>query len=80
MTRKAEGGVSPHSGSNHPTQGQTTGTVNPGLIWFGKYIQLGVEATVPINSRTGKNVGVLGLVHFFIDDLFPHSLGRPLFP
>ena len=25
-------------------------------------------------------VGVLGLVHFFIDDLFPHSLGRPLFP
>ena len=54
--------------------------VNPGLIWFGKFLQLGVEATIPINERTGKHVGVLGLVHVFIDDLFPHSLGRPIFP
>ena len=65
---------------NRGCGGQTTGTVNPGLIWFGKYLQLGVEATVPINTRSGKNVGVLGLVHVFIDDLFPQSLGRPLFP
>jgi hypothetical protein len=65
---------------NRGCGGQTTGTVNPGVIWFGKYLQLGVEAIIPINERTGKNVGVLGLVHFFIDDLFPHSLGRPLFP
>jgi hypothetical protein len=65
---------------NRGCSGQTTGTVNPGLIWFGKYLQLGVEASVPINTRSGKNVGVLGLVHFFIDDLFPQSLGRPLFP
>ena len=65
---------------NRGCGGQTTGTVNPGLIWFGKYLQLGVEATVPINTRSGKNVGILGLVHFFIDDLFPQSLGRPLFP
>jgi hypothetical protein len=65
---------------NRGCGGQTTGTVNPGLIWFGKYLQLGVEATVPINARSGKNVGLLGLVHVFIDDLFPQSLGRPLFP
>jgi hypothetical protein len=65
---------------NRGCGGQTTGTVNPGLIWFGKYLQLGVEAIIPINERTGKNVGVRGLVHLFIDDLFPHSLGRPLFP
>ena len=26
--------------------GQTTRTVKPGLIWFGKYLQRGVEATV----------------------------------
>lgn len=64
---------------NRGCGGQTTGTVNPGVIWFGKYLQLGVEAIIPINERTGKNVGVLGLVHFFIDDLFPYSLGRPLF-
>jgi hypothetical protein len=65
---------------NRGCGGQTTGTVNPGLIWFGKYLQLGVEAIIPINERTGKNVGIRGLVHLFIDDLFPHSLGRPLFP
>jgi hypothetical protein len=59
--------------------GRTTGTVNPGLIWFGKYLQLGLEATIPINDRSGKNIGVRGLVHFFIDDLFPQSLGRPIF-
>jgi hypothetical protein len=64
---------------NRGCGGRTTGTVNPGLIWFGKYLQLGLEAAIPINDRSGKNVGVRGLVHFFIDDLFPQSLGRPIF-
>ncbi len=65
---------------NRGCNGETTGFVNPGLIWFGKSIQLGIEAQIPINDRTGKNVGVLGLVHFFLDDLFPKSIGRPIFP
>jgi hypothetical protein len=60
-------------------QGQTTGTINPGIIWAGKYFQVGVEAVVPINERTGNNVGVIAQLHLFVDDLFPHSLGRPLF-
>jgi hypothetical protein len=67
------------SPANRGAQGQTTGTINPGIIWAGKYFQLGVEAVVPINERTGNNVGVIAQLHFFIDDLFPHSLGRPLF-
>lgn len=64
---------------NRGCDGRTTGTVNPGLIWFGKSVQLGIEVAIPINKRTGKNVGLLGLLHFFIDDLFPQSLGRPIF-
>jgi len=64
---------------NRGTEGQTTGTINPGIIWAGKYFQVGVEAIVPINERTGNNVGVIAQLHFFVDDLFPHSLGRPLF-
>jgi hypothetical protein len=60
-------------------KGQTTGFVNPGLIWFGKSMQLGIEAQIPINSRSGKTVGVLGLIHLFIDDLFPKSIGSPIF-
>jgi hypothetical protein len=65
---------------NRGCGGQTTGTVNPGVVWFGKVFQLGLAAQIPVNSRTGNNVGVLGLVHFFIDDLFPESIGRPIFP
>jgi hypothetical protein len=64
---------------NRGARGQTTGTINPGVIWAGKYFQVGVEAIVPINERMGTNVGVIAQLHFFMDDLFPHSLGRPLF-
>jgi hypothetical protein len=59
--------------------GGTTGTLNPGLIWSGQSIQLGVEAIVPVNRATGSNVGVLAQLHFYIDDIFPHSLGTPIF-
>jgi len=58
---------------------ETTGTINPGMIWSSKYVQVGVEAMIPINKRTGESVGVIGQVHFYLDDLFPRSLGRPLF-
>ncbi len=59
--------------------GQTTGTINPGVIWAGQHFQFGVEAIVPINQRTGNNVGMIAQLHFYLDDLFPHSVGRPLF-
>jgi hypothetical protein len=59
--------------------GKTTGTVNPGIIWVGKYFQLGLEAIVPINERTGKVIGVRGQIHFFLDDIFPTTIGRPIF-
>ncbi len=58
---------------------QFTGTVNPGIIWAGKYFQIAVEAIIPVNDRTGKNVGIRGQLHFFLDDLFPNSIGKPLF-
>jgi len=59
--------------------GGTTGTINPGLIWSGQYTQLGIEATIPVNHASGDNVGVLMQLHFYVDDIFPHSLGTPLF-
>lgn len=59
--------------------GKTTGTVNPGLIWQGDFFQIGVEAVIPVNDRTGKNVGVQASLTFFLAELFPKSLGRPLF-
>jgi hypothetical protein len=64
---------------NRGQGGETTGTIDPGVIWSSKYLQFGVEAIVPINGRSGNSVGVIGQVHFYLDDLFPRSLGRPLF-
>ena len=64
---------------NRGARGQTTGTINPGVIWSGKYFQVGAEAVIPMNSRTGNDVGFIAQLHFYLDDLFPHSIGRPLF-
>jgi hypothetical protein len=58
---------------------RTTGTINPGLLWSGRYLQLGAEAIIPINEKSGESVGAALQLHFYVDDLFPHSFGRPLF-
>jgi hypothetical protein len=60
---------SPISG---PEKRHTSAFANPGVIWAGKYVQLGLEAQVPINNFSGKNVGVTGLIHLFIDDIWPN--------
>jgi hypothetical protein len=60
-------------------KGQITGTVNPGVVWCGKFMEFGIAAQVPVNSRSGSSVGVLGLFHLYVDDLFPQSIGRPIF-
>ncbi len=55
-----------------PDKRRTTAFANPGLLWAGKYVQLGIEAQVPMNDFSGKNAGVRGLVHVFIDDIWPN--------
>jgi hypothetical protein len=57
----------------------TTGTVSPGVIWIGKYFQVGLEAIIPVNRASGTGVGVLAQLHFYLDDLFPTGLGKPIF-
>lgn len=64
---------------NGDCKNQTTGTVNPGIAWIGKYTELGIAAEIPMNPRSGANTGVFVLFHLFIDDLFPKSIGRPIF-
>ncbi|TAM04723.1 MAG: hypothetical protein EPN70_10725 [Paraburkholderia sp.] len=59
--------------------GHTTGTINPGLIWLNRYGQFGIEAQIPVNRATGTHVGVLVQAHLYFDDMFPNSLGKPLF-
>jgi len=57
----------------------TTGTINPGVLWAGQTIQLGIEAVIPLNSRSGSKTGIIAQLHFYLDDLFPGSIGKPLF-
>jgi hypothetical protein len=57
----------------------TTGTINPGVLWVGNTFQVGVEALIPINHQSGSNVGVIGQLHFYLDDIDPRGIGRPLF-
>ena len=63
---------------NRDAGGLTTGTINPGVIWSGRYFQVGVEAVIPANRHTGDNVGVIGQLHFYLDDVFPKIFSKPL--
>ncbi len=64
---------------NADCKNQTTGTVNPGIAWIGKYSELGIAAEIPLNPRSGATIGVFVLFHLFLDDIFPKSIGRPVF-
>jgi hypothetical protein len=58
----------------------TTGTINPSVVYSEQAWQIAVEAVIPVNSASGRNVGVIAELHFFLDDLFPNSVGKPLIP
>jgi hypothetical protein len=66
-------------GNNFGNPWITTGTINPGVIWAGYYFQVGVEAIIPINRASGTGVGGIVQLHFYLDDIFPNTIGRPLF-
>ena len=57
----------------------TTGTINPGVIWVGNYFQVALEAIVPVNRASGSGVGAMAQLHLYLDDIFPTTIGRPLF-
>ena len=66
--------------SNTVTSGTvTTGTISPGLIYVGKTFQIAVEALIPVNRQSGASVGVIAQLHLYLDDIFPNSIGRPIF-
>jgi hypothetical protein len=58
---------------------KTTGTINPGVIYVSNYYQIGLEAIIPVNRDSGRNVGAMAQLHVYLDDLFPSTLGKPLF-
>jgi hypothetical protein len=63
---------------NRGQTGMTTGTVQPGVIWAGQYFQVGAEMIIPTNSLSGHGIGGVVQLHFYLDDLFPNSIARPI--
>lgn len=64
---------------NRAGAGLTTGTINPGVLWETDYFQIGAEANIPVNGRSGAHVGVTVQMWIYIDDIFPRTFGHPLF-
>jgi len=64
---------------DHGCDGDVTGTVNPGIIFFNHWGQVSFEAQIPVTNRTGDSVGGLLQLHFNLDDVFPNTLGKPIF-
>jgi len=64
-----------------PTGQQTTGTIAPGVLYDADTWQFGIEATIPANNATRQTqgLGFIAQFHLFVDDIFPDSLGKPLF-
>lgn len=60
---------------DHGCGGRTTGTINPGFIWVGKYSQIGFELMIPVNHASGSHIGFLLQYHLYLDDIFPSWKG-----
>ena len=57
----------------------TTGTINPGVIWVGEYLSVRRRGDDPGQPAERQHVGVIAQLHFFLDDIFPNTIGRPIF-
>ncbi len=58
---------------------ETTGVVGPSVYYIGQYFEIGVMAQIPVNEASGRHVGALAVLDFFLDDIAPNSIGKPLF-
>jgi len=59
--------------------GRLRGTVNPGVVWIGKQLQIGLEAVAPLDDRSGRGVGARGFLRIPLEALFGKRAGQPLF-
>lgn len=62
---------------NGPNAGKTTGTINPGVIWVSRYLQIGAEAIIPINGNSGRDLGARAQAHLYLPAIFPAL--KPIF-
>lgn len=65
--------------AERPTGHPTTFQLATGAVWTGTYDSFSTELLVPLNGASGHGLGVIGQFHLYFDDLFPTTLGKPLF-
>jgi hypothetical protein len=66
------------SSASQPNQMQTQYLWGVGVNYTATTYAVGLEALIPGNSATGSHLGVIAQFHLYFDDLFPHSLGKPI--
>jgi len=64
---------------NGPLAGRTTGTVNPGVIWINRYLQVAAEAIIPMDAHSGRDVGARLQAHLYLPAIFPDFYAKPIF-
>ena len=64
---------------NGPLAGRTTGTVNPGVIWVNRYLQVAAEAIIPMDAHSGRDLGVRAQAHLYLPAIFPDFYAKPMF-
>src|SRR5258705_6604888 len=62
---------------NGPLAGRTTSTVNPGVIWVSRYLQVGVESIIPMDAHSGRDLGFHAQAHLYLSEIFPDL--KPIF-
>ena len=62
-----------------PLAGRTTGTVNPGVVSVSRYLQVGVEAIIPMDAHSGRDVGARAQAHLYLPAIFPDFYAKPVF-
>ena len=66
------------SPASRPTQDTTQYLWGIGVNYTATTYAVGMEALIPGNRETGSHLGVIAQFHLYFDDLFPHSLGKPI--
>lgn len=66
------------SPATKPNNLSTQYLIGAGINYTATDYAVGIEALIPGNKQTGSHMGVIAQLHFYFDDLFPTSLGKPI--
>jgi hypothetical protein len=66
------------SSASKPSDTSTQYLFGVGVNYTTKDYAAAIELLIPGNKQSGSHLGIVAQFHLYFDDLFPHSLGKPL--